>query len=46
MSSGCDLIEARPQKIGKQVVIAVPGPLIIQGHQKEICPFQVLQDGG
>ena len=39
-----DLLQLGAQQVGKEMVIAVPVPLIIQGHQKEICPFQVLQD--
>ncbi len=39
------LLQTGSEQIGKQVVIAIPLALIIQGHQKEICPFQVIQDG-
>jgi hypothetical protein len=33
---GLALAEAIPQHLGKEVVIAIPMSLIIQGHQKEI----------
>ena len=42
---GLRLLQPGAQQIGKEVVIAIPRALIIQGHQKEVCPFQVFQNG-
>ena len=39
-------LDAQMEQVGKQMMIAVPDPLIIQRHQEEICPFQVFQSGG
>jgi hypothetical protein len=41
---GLGLVQTGAQQIGKEVVIAVPDALIIQGHQEEIFPFQVFED--
>src|SRR5512139_1185672 len=40
------LQELGTQEVGEEMMIAVPVPLIIERHQEEIRPFQVLKDGG
>ena len=37
------LLQATTQHLGKEVVVAIPVPLVVKGDKKEIGPFQVVQ---
>jgi hypothetical protein len=41
---GLHSAQAPLQKVGKEVMIAVPLVLVIQGNEKEVGAFEVLQD--
>ena len=32
-----------PQQFGKEVVIAVPAPLVVQGDDEKVGPLEILQ---
>ncbi len=36
-------LQALPQQVGKKMVIAIPAPLVIQGNDKEVAAFEILQ---
>ena len=36
--------QAGAQGVGEQVVVAVPDPLVVQRHQEQVGPLQLLQD--
>ena len=38
--------QAGAQGVGEQVVVAVPHPLVVQRHQEQVGPLQLLQDPG
>src|SRR6266567_3637216 len=42
---GDALVEAQPEQIRKEVVIAVPAPLVVQGDEEQIGAFEVFQGG-
>jgi hypothetical protein len=43
-SVGILVKEARPQRVGEQVVVAIPPALVVKGDQEEVAAIQPLQD--
>src|SRR5688572_17367785 len=37
------LMQALSQQIGKEMMVAVPAPLVVQGYQEEVCALQILE---
>ena len=37
-------MQAVLQQIGKEMVVAVPAPLVVQGDDKEVVAFEIFQD--
>src|SRR5690349_14290870 len=43
---GCDALgEAQSEQIRKEMVIAVPTPLVVQGNDEQVGAFEVFQGG-
>src|SRR5262245_4428854 len=43
---GDALVESLPQQIGKEMVIAVPTPLVVQGDDEQVGAFKLFEDEG
>ena len=40
---GLPLPQAVAQQVGKEVVIAIPAPVVVQGYDKKVVVFQIFQ---
>ena len=41
---GLVVLQLMPQRIGEQVVVAVPPPLVVERHDEQVRPFELFKD--